>query len=281
MLASACQSQAVDFVKPAGSAACQLALAPHHGKLAKDQEVAHLRDLARRDPGDIVALIRLGWALTSKAHQDYDSGYFKLAEQAALCAESRRPDLHPEPDVLLLLGHSLQSMHRFEEAEVIARQLIALRGSSADWGLLGDAMVDRGDNQEAALAYQAMHNKSPDLKALNRLSFVSWMQGQLDSARNLLKEGLRLPDGDPASQAWALARLARIDLQEGNLEKALDRAQAAFSKVPGYVPALQVKAQVLLAQHDFESALPLLLEAVQIRGLPDGSRRGSGCCGEL
>ena len=99
--------------------------------------------------------------------------------------------------------------------------------------------------------------RSGILKALNRMAFVLWLQGQHGTSRSLLEQGLQLPDRDPASQAWALARLARFDLQEGDLQEARLRSEQALSEMPGYVPALLVKAQVLLARREFESALPM------------------------
>ena len=247
--------------------ACRLALAPHLGEDALDVRIQELQDRLQIDPEDQADLIRLGWSLVSKARQDYDAGYFKLAEQAALCASTKSRE--GEADALLLLGHVQQSMHRFEEAKRTGLRLTRLRGDAEDWGLLGDALTDAGDTRQAFNAYQAMLQKAPDLRALNRLSFVLWMQGQLESSRRLLEEGLQLHNSDRASRVWAMARLARLHLQVGNLKRAGQLSNQALVLVPGHVPAQLVKAQVLLAQNQASLALPLLLDATRRRDLPE------------
>ena len=50
-----------------------------------------------------------------------DPDAYTVAEQAAACLESMQPD---DPAALLLRGHVLHQMHRFSEAEAIARRLV-------------------------------------------------------------------------------------------------------------------------------------------------------------
>ena len=52
-----------------------------------------------------------------------------------------RPD---EPAALLLRGHVLHQMHRFAEAEAIARRLVTPREFVLDFGLLGDVLMEQG-----------------------------------------------------------------------------------------------------------------------------------------
>ena len=50
----------------------------------------------------------------------------------------------------LLRGHVLHQLHRFQEAEQIARRLTAKRQFVLDYGLLGDVLMEQGRLTEAA-----------------------------------------------------------------------------------------------------------------------------------
>jgi hypothetical protein len=88
---------------------------PHIGTTRIDAEIVRLQQkiagasVQAKDP----SIEELGWAYIAKARESFDPGYYKLAEQTALCVESRHPD---DPDALLLHGHVLHSLHKFKEA---------------------------------------------------------------------------------------------------------------------------------------------------------------------
>ena len=97
---------------------CVVAMAANDGgedAIAKLQQ--DLRD--RRAPAR--AAEQLGYRFISRARLTNDPGFYKVAEQAAACLESIAPG---EPAALLLRGHVLHQMHRFGEAEAIARRLV-------------------------------------------------------------------------------------------------------------------------------------------------------------
>ena len=69
---------------------------------------------------------------------------------------------------MLLRGHVLQNLHRFKEAEPLARELVARRGSPFDHGLLGDLLMEQGKLDAAIQSYQAMVDLKPDPQAYAR-----------------------------------------------------------------------------------------------------------------
>src|SRR5712691_7655361 len=71
---------------------CPLALAPHSGTDQVDREIARLQQEAKAASDPSRALERLGWMFVSKARISYDPGYYKLAEQCAVCIETRNPE---------------------------------------------------------------------------------------------------------------------------------------------------------------------------------------------
>ena len=108
-----------------------------------------------------------------------DAGDYKLAEAAADCLQATYPD---ESAALLLRGHVLHQLHRFKEAEQIARQLVARRTVVLDYGLLGDALMEQGRLDEAAAAYQRMIDLKPFYQSYTRAAHVRWMKGDLEGA---------------------------------------------------------------------------------------------------
>ncbi|HEV2665403.1 MAG TPA: hypothetical protein VG324_10845, partial [Blastocatellia bacterium] len=168
---------------PATMSPCDLALAARSGDSEADREITRLQQEIRSNarPFQTAAMIeKLGWRFVEKARESFDPGFYKLAEQCALCLESKqsenqsavqsadRPLSTPRSirsAALLLRGHALHNLHRFGEAEKIGRELVEARGLAYDFGLLGDALIEQGKTDEAALAYQKMMETRPGPQA--------------------------------------------------------------------------------------------------------------------
>src|SRR5262245_20136815 len=150
---SGCNRQADKTASRSGDlesvASCRIALAPTP---TSDSQIAQLQEKVRTSGGE-KGLEDLGWAFIDKARTSYDPGYYRLAESCAACLESRSPR---DPSALLLRGHALDSLHRFSEAEAIARELVSRRGLYLDYELLGDALMEQGKVSEAVAAYQSL-----------------------------------------------------------------------------------------------------------------------------
>lgn len=112
---------ALDGLDREGSDAPEL-----HGGDALDREIGRLQRRVA-GAGDVVPhLDRLGWAFVAKARRDSDPGYYFLAERCAAAMVEAGAD---GPEAWLLRGHALHGLHRFEEAERLARALVAARAS--------------------------------------------------------------------------------------------------------------------------------------------------------
>src|SRR5438093_6911119 len=150
---------------------CAIALAPHTGTDRVDQEIIGFQEKARNASDPIPLLERLGWAYIAKARTSFDPGYYKLAEQTALCMDAKKPG---SLEAMLLRGHVLHSLHKFKEGEVVVRELVAKRGLSFDYGLLGDVLMEQGRLTEAVVAYQAMMDQKPGPEAYARAAHIRW-----------------------------------------------------------------------------------------------------------
>jgi tetratricopeptide (TPR) repeat protein len=210
---------------------------------------------------------RLGWAFIAKARLSYDPGYYKLGEQCALCIRSKNDD---DPDALLLQGHILQSLHKFKDAEPIARKLVMIRNEAFDYGLLGDILMEQGLLREAVTAYQKMIDLKPDLQSYTRVAHIRWLKGDLDGSIEVMR--MAVTSGNPRDAeptAWAYTRLGIYELQAGDTEIATKSAEIAFQFAPNYAAALLLRGRILLAQGKAEEAIESLQHAATLTRLTE------------
>src|SRR5690606_21988746 len=187
---------------------CLVAVAADSGgdaEISRLQQNLRERRLASRAAED------LGYRFVSRARLSNDDGFYTVAEQAALCLESFEPG---EPSALLLRGHVLHQMHRFAEAEAIARRLVAMREFVLDFGLLGDVLMEQGEVAEAAEAYQRMIDLKPFYQSYTRAAHLRWLRGDLEGAIRMMQTAVEAASPrDRESVAWAYSRLADYELQ--------------------------------------------------------------------
>jgi len=213
-----------------------LALVAHSGTGRVDQEIIRLQTRARAGKNLDMTVERLGWAFVAKARESFDSGFYKLAEQCALSLEAAHPG---SPEAMLLHGHVLHNLHRFKEAEPLARSLIAQRGLPFDFGLLSDVLMEQGKLDEAAVACQKMIDLRPDMHSYARGAHIRWLKGNVTGARDLMAMAAAAAGPrDPESAAWVNARLAGYQFQRGELAEAELTCAIALDFQKDYPPAL-------------------------------------------
>jgi tetratricopeptide (TPR) repeat protein len=255
------------FARIRQSMAWEIALVPHTGPGKSDEQIAKTQAAVRAAADPRPQLERLGWLLVAKARASNDAGVYKLAEQCALAI-----DAHGEknPGALLLRGHIAQSLHRFKEAEAIARQLTAERELAFDYGLLGDALADQGKLDEAIRAYQRMVDLRPELQSYGRVAHVRWIRGDLTGAIAAaeLAAGAASPQ-IPEPAAWAYTRLATFHVQAGSAARAEAACVSALQFIPEHAPALLLQGRLRLAAGETAEAVNLLRRAAAKNPLPE------------
>lgn len=248
---------------------CTIALTPHTGTDRVDQQIIRLQQEARsaKESLGTAYLERLGWAFITKARASFDPGFYNLAEQCALCIESKKPH---SAEAMLLRGHVLHNLHQFSEGEALARKLVAQRGLSFDYGLLGDLLMEQGKLDEAIDAYQNMMDQKPGPQAYSRAAHVRWLKGDLQGAIAMMEMATGASSSrDPESSAWAHVRLALYELQAHNTQKASNLIETALALQPDYAPALLARGRVLLSEGKNAEATDPLTRAVQLNPLPE------------
>ena len=266
--AASCRQPKAPLVgSDAAPGACAVALAPATEQNETDREIARLQEQARREPNPKLALEQLGHRYVARARVANDPGDYKLAEKTAECIESTSPD---DAAALLLRGHVLHQLHRFHEAEQIARRLTVKRQFVLDYGLLGDVLMEQGRLTEAAQAYQQMLDLKPFYQSFTRASHLRWLKGDVDGAIELIHKAIAAASPRaPESIAWAYTRLAGYELQRGRLGDAARAVDSALSYQPDYAAGLLMRGRVFLAMKKPAEAVAAFSRAAQLNPLPE------------
>ena len=236
-----------------------LILSPQSGNGKVDQEIARLQAKIRDGYNADPLIVELGWAFVAKARLTSDPGFYKIAEQCASLAGE-------DSDSLLLRGHILHALHRFNEAELVARK-IAASDSFARWqtyALLGDALMEQGKLSEALNAYQRMIDIRPCLQTYARVAHFRWLKGDLAGAEELMRMAVSAGNSrDPEPAAWAYSRLAFYQFQGGKSKAAAQSLVRAFDFVKDYPPALFLRAKLEVDQSPAKAVESLRRAAAQ------------------
>jgi len=245
----------------------RLVLTPLAGDSEEMGELRIWQARARRPDAIAADFERLGWAFIALARRTLDEGSYGLALAAAEAATSR---FGASPGIQLLRGHALHNLHRFEEAEAVARDLVAERGAARDYALLGDVLLERGDLEGSVSATQMFVNRLPGFEAFARVAHLRWLHGDTAGAIAAMREAIRAGDVRAMEpQAWALTRLANLYLADARPTAALDAANQALDRMPGYPPALLALGRARLALGTGAEAVEALRSAAEANPLPE------------
>ncbi|HZN04713.1 MAG TPA: tetratricopeptide repeat protein [Candidatus Polarisedimenticolia bacterium] len=230
-------------------------------------EISRLRAEARAATHPLPYLERLGWSFIAREAIDHDHAHFDEALAAAACMEQRAPG---DVDARLLRAHALVSMHRFKEGEAVAR---TLAGESSSWlasAVLGDALLEQGLVEEAAVHYQRMADGNPGSQALSRAAHLRWLLGDRDGAIEAMAGAAAAGDPrDARAGAWYRARLAHYLLEAGRPGEARRLIDGALALVSGHAPSLHARGLLLLFEGRPQEAVEPLRAAVAADPLPE------------
>jgi tetratricopeptide (TPR) repeat protein len=232
-----------------------------------DQDIRDAQERMLAEPRRVEKVERLGWSFVEKARAAYDPGLYSLAMLSADVMNERDGDVFA---ARLLRGHALHALHRFGEAEAEARVLANQRGLAMDHGLLGDVLLDQGNLEEAAAAYQRMMDLKPDSHAYMRAGVMRHVLGDLDGAARAMASAARAVSPRRAeSFAWTWSQLARFQLELGDYESALVSTHRALQVQPDSAPALLQQGRVLLALDEPKVAAESLERAAESLSSPE------------
>lgn len=228
-------------------------------QLKTDERIANIESRLKQSPSSNALKDELAGAFLQKMRETADGSYFQRASalvDGILKAEptnyaARRRQIEIE----------LQR-HHFERVITLAGALSKERPDDAVvWGLLGDALMERGEYDRAADIYQKMADLRPNLASYNRVAFYRFVTGDAEGAIDIMRTAIRMGSPEPENVAWCLADLGNMLLKTGASEQAEQVYRQALAVFPGYHLALAGLGRVFAARGRTEDAIPLLEQA--------------------
>jgi tetratricopeptide (TPR) repeat protein len=205
-----------------------------------------LEEQVRARPADSGLLVQLGFAYQLRWRETADASFLPRSETALLRALPVRPG---EANAILGLGSLALIRHEFEDALVHGRRAQRLLpGSARPFGVIGDALVERGRYGEAFAAFERMIALRPSLASYARVAYARELTGDPQGALAAMRLALSAAAGQPEPSAWSLVELAKLEFARGRIEAAGRDARAALQILPGYPTARAELARVAAAQ---------------------------------
>src|SRR5256714_15624196 len=103
-----------------------------------------------------------------------------------------------------------------------------------NWGTLGDALMELGQYDGAAEAYQKMVSLRPNQSSYNRASYYRWVMGDAEGAIAIMQQAIAAGSGSPENTAWCLVDLGNMFFQTGPLGQPTGGSKAAVRPLAPY-----------------------------------------------
>jgi tetratricopeptide (TPR) repeat protein len=263
------------------------AMADKVARMATDERIKMYEALANYKPSDLHYRNLLAGTFIQKMRETMDPGYLDRASkivEAVLAADGA------DYEALRLRSQIELERHNFIKVAEYSRALIATTPEDPwNWGTLGDSLMELGQYDKAAEAYQRMVNMRPDLSSYNRASYYRFVAGDAAGAIEVMKRAIGAGSQSAENVAWCWVDLGNMYFkigQAGDAERAYLSALRAFS---GYYPAYAGMGRVYAAQGKIaeaiesykraQSSVPLveyagaLQDLYMLAGKPDEARK--------
>jgi len=220
--------------------------------------IAAARKVLQKQPDRYMAYNDLATALIRRARETGDKSYFQQAAEAVEDSRRIQPDNFEagQAHVALLLGEQ-----KYSQALAEARALNhRMPDAVLVWGYMAEADAALGDYDAAEQAAQWMMNLRPgNLPAFVCGASLREDWGDVDGALDFLSRALQqVPPLETEETAWIMTRMARLELQAGQPEKADPLLQQALKTFPDYYLSLEELAKVRMGEHRYSEAVELL-----------------------
>ena len=227
-----------------------------------NRTIRFLEERVRRDPEDITALNRLSGEYLRRFRRSGDDR--DLTRAADTAAQSLRAvPAEQNTAGLAARARAAFALHGFATARDMALQLVQLEPAKRyPFEILGDALLELGDYDQAADAYKKMESfGDPDVNTQTRLARLDLIKGDTAAARTKLDAAVEMaramgPDAADVL-AWCLVQAGQLAFGAGDWEIAEKDYQAALAARPSDWSAIDHLAELRAAQKRYDDALAL------------------------
>ena len=221
----------------------------------------------KENPNDYEAKLGLAQLYVREARVTGEHGhYYPAALQ--MCAEILSSnDLSKDIQFRTLMtkaGVQL-SLHEFETARITGEEALTLNQMNAQiYGVLVDAYVELGQYDKAVQMSDKMINIKPDLRSYSRVSYLREIHGDVEGSKKAMK--LAVDAGYPGydETAWAMMTLGDIYNKYGEPDKARIIYESILQERENYPFAIAAIADVEYQKGNLEEAEKMLNTARNI-----------------
>jgi len=211
------------------------AMADKVAVMATDERIKMYEALARYNTSDLHYQNLLAGSFIQKMRETMDPGYLDRASKivdTVLSADAT------DYEALRLRSLIELERHNFTKVAEYSRALTASSPEDPwNWGTLGDSLMELGQYDKAAEAYQRMVNMRPDLSSYNRASYYRFVSGDAAGAIEVMKRAIDAGSRSSENVAWCYVDLGNMYFKTGQLNEAERAYLSALRAFPGYYPA--------------------------------------------
>jgi len=221
----------------------------------------------RKDPQDAEAYLKLSQIFINETRITGELGHYYPAALEVIKTGLAQPLVSPDLRFQMLSTRASVelSQHDFPNALATAEEAVKLNPYNAQiYGALVDANVELGNYTEAVAMADKMVSIRPDLRSYSRVSYLREIYGDVDGAIDALK--MAVAAGFPGQEATCWARLTLGGLYEtyDYPAKAKEQYELALAEREDYPFAMAKLATLKTEEGDLKGAEEELLAAAAI-----------------
>jgi len=226
------------------------------------ERISEMEGRLQKQPRDVGAAVLLSDALLRQARATSDGRPANRASDVLKAVLKEHPGQY---DALRMLGAIQLSQHRFREALEVGRRARDERpGDAWNYGVMGDALIEIGEYDEAFEAFDTMMSMRPNAAAYARVAYARELRGDVDGALEAMQMAAKAtPPQDPEAQAWYDTQIGELYLKRGKLTEAGREFRRAAFLFPDYPAAMVGQGKLSVARGDRDGALAIYLEQIK------------------